>query len=85
MRFLLSKLRKFGRDESGAFAILFGIMAVVLIAAGGSSVDFVAIQQARKTAQLSLDAATLGVASRNLHEGIQVGFKPAHRRCLKKA
>ena len=61
MRFLLSKLRKFGRDESGAFAILFGIMAVVLIAAGGSSVDFVAIQQARKTAQLSLDAATLAL------------------------
>ena len=61
MRFLLSKLTKFGRDESGAFAILFGIMAVVLIAAGGSSVDFVAIQQARKTAQLSLDAATLAL------------------------
>jgi Flp pilus assembly protein TadG len=61
MKFLIAKLKQFSRNDDGAFAVLFGIMAIVLIATGGSSVDFVALQQARKSAQVSLDAAVLAL------------------------
>jgi Flp pilus assembly protein TadG len=54
-------LKRFHRDESGAFAVIFGVMAIVLIATGGSVVDFVAIQQNRATAQISMDAAVLAL------------------------
>ena len=30
-----SLLRRFSKDESGVFAVLFGLMAIVLIALGG--------------------------------------------------
>ena len=61
MKFILSRLKQFGRDEGGAFAVLFGVIAVVLIATGGSAVDFVNIQQGRKTTQISLDATVLAL------------------------
>jgi len=61
MSFILSRIRKFGRDESGAFAVIFGVMAVILLATGGSAVDFVNIQQGRKTTQISLDATVLAL------------------------
>ncbi|KRA41993.1 hypothetical protein ASD80_09695 [Devosia sp. Root635] len=52
---------RFGRDESGVFAVLFGLMAIVLIALGGAGVDYVALQQARSRAQVALDAAALAL------------------------
>lgn len=61
MKFILSRLKSFGRDEGGAFAVIFGVIAVVLIATGGSAVDFVNIQQARKTTQISLDSTVLAL------------------------
>ncbi|GLQ17713.1 TadE/TadG family type IV pilus assembly protein [Maritalea porphyrae] len=61
MKFILSRLKSFGRDEGGAFAVIFGVIAVVLIATGGSAVDFVNIQQARKTTQISLDSTVLSL------------------------
>lgn len=61
MKFILSRIKQFGRDESGAFAVIFGVIAIVLIATGGSAVDFVNIQQARKTTQISLDATVLAL------------------------
>lgn len=54
-------LKRFHRDESGAFAVIFGVIAIVLIATGGSVVDFVAIQQSRANAQISLDSAVLAL------------------------
>jgi hypothetical protein len=57
----LALVGRFGRDESGVFAVLFGLMAIVLIALGGAGVDYVALQQARSRAQVALDAAALAL------------------------
>lgn len=54
-------LKRFQRDERGAFLVLFGILAVVLIATSGAVVDFTQIEQARTRAQNALDAAALGL------------------------
>lgn len=52
---------RFARDERGAFAVIFGILAIVLVAAAGAVVDFTTIQQARARAQDALDSAALGL------------------------
>lgn len=52
---------RFLRDEQGAFAIIFAMIAIVLLAMGGSAVDFTALQQARTRAQVALDAASLAL------------------------
>ena len=57
----LSLVGRFGRDERGVFAVVFGLMAIVLIALGGAVVDYVALQQARSRAQIALDAAALAL------------------------
>lgn len=54
-------LKRFQRDERGAFLVLFGLLAVVLIATAGSVVDFTSIEQARTRAQNALDTAALGL------------------------
>lgn len=58
---LIELIRKFRRDESGAFLATFGVMAIVLFALAGSVVDYVTVDQARSRAQLALDAATLAL------------------------
>jgi len=40
MRRLTDLLKRFRRDESGAFAVIFGLLAIVLIAVSGVVVDF---------------------------------------------
>lgn len=57
----LRLLGRFGRDESGVFAVVFGIMAIVLIALGGAVVDYVSLEQTRARAQTALDAAALAL------------------------
>ena len=57
----LSLIGRFGRDERGVFAVVFGLIAIVLIALGGAVVDYVALQQARSRAQIALDAAALAL------------------------
>ncbi|MBE7733936.1 TadE/TadG family type IV pilus assembly protein [Devosia faecipullorum] len=52
---------RFGRDESGVFAVIFGIMAIVLVALGGAVVDYVTLEQTRSRAQTALDAAALAL------------------------
>ncbi|NGP17361.1 TadE/TadG family type IV pilus assembly protein [Devosia aurantiaca] len=54
-------LRRFGRDERGVFAVIFGLMAIVLIALGGAVVDYVSLEQTRARAQTALDAAALAL------------------------
>jgi Flp pilus assembly protein TadG len=54
-------LRRFAKDESGVFAVLFGLMAIVLIALGGATVDYVSLEQTRQRAQVALDAAALAL------------------------
>lgn len=57
-------IRSFIKDERGAFAIMFGVMAIVLIALGGAVVDYVTLEQGRNRAQLALDAAALALQPR---------------------
>jgi Flp pilus assembly protein TadG len=52
---------RFHRDERGVFAVLFGIMAVVLIAMAGAVVDYAHVAQVQTRAQLALDSAALGL------------------------
>ena len=61
MRGLFSLLRRFRDDERGVFAVLFGVFAIVLIAAAGAVVDFTRIELARTKAQQALDSAALGL------------------------
>jgi len=54
-------LARFRRDEGGAFLVLFGVLALVLVATSGAVVDFTRIEQTRSKAQNALDAAALGL------------------------
>ena len=61
MRGFVRLLEQFRSDERGVFAIMFGLIAVVLIAMGGATVDFVSLEQTRNRAQAALDAAALAL------------------------
>ncbi|KKB86020.1 hypothetical protein VW29_04610 [Devosia limi DSM 17137] len=61
MRGFVRLLEQFRSDERGVFAIMFGLIAVVLIAVGGATVDFVSLEQTRNRAQAALDAAALAL------------------------
>jgi len=61
MNFFKTKIRQFAHEDDGAFALIFAVISIVLIATGGSAVDFVSIQQNRSTAQISMDAAVLAL------------------------
>lgn len=54
-------LRRFARDERGVFAVMFGLIAIVLIATAGAVVDYVSLQQTKSRAQIALDAAALAL------------------------
>ena len=58
---LLRLLRRFQSDESGAFLVLFGVLAIVLVATAGAVVDYTSVEQARGRAQDALDSAALGL------------------------
>jgi len=61
MRRIVGLLHRFQRDEGGAFAVVFAVIAIALIAMGGAAVDFTSIQQARTRTQAALDAAALAL------------------------
>jgi Flp pilus assembly pilin Flp len=61
MRAFIRLAGRFSRDESGVFAVIFGLMAIVLIAMGGAVVDYVFLEQTRNRAQVALDAAALAL------------------------
>jgi Flp pilus assembly protein TadG len=63
MRRFTDLLQRFRRDESGAFLVIFAIIAIVLIATSGAVVDFTYTQTARSRAQNALDAAALALQS----------------------
>ncbi|GLQ10877.1 pilus assembly protein TadG [Devosia yakushimensis] len=52
------------------FAIMFGLMAVVLIAMGGAVVDYVRLEQTRNRAQIALDAAALALQKEAFSTGM---------------
>ncbi|MEX0628397.1 MAG: ubiquitin-activating E1 FCCH domain-containing protein, partial [Cucumibacter sp.] len=61
MRRFQARITAFWQDQRGAFATIFGILLIVIVATSGAVVDFVGVQQARNKAQLALDAATLAL------------------------
>lgn len=61
MPILKSIFRNFAANEQGVFAVIFGVMAIVLVALGGAVVDFVGVQNARSLTQSSLDSAALAL------------------------
>lgn len=61
---LTHRLRRFGRDERGVFMVLFGVLALVLVAVAGSVVDYTGLEQMRTRAQQALNSSALGLQSR---------------------
>jgi len=51
MRRLQDLLKRFRRDESGSFLVIFALLAIVLIATSGAVVDFTYTQTARSRAR----------------------------------
>lgn len=64
MRRFTDLISRFRKDDRGAFAVIFGILAIVLIASAGAVVDFTSMQQSRTRAQTALDAAALALQAR---------------------
>lgn len=54
-------VKQFHADERGMFGMIFALLAVMLIALGGATVDFVRLEQTRNRAQVALDAAALAL------------------------
>ncbi|WP_108395634.1 TadE/TadG family type IV pilus assembly protein [Devosia submarina] len=52
----------FAADERGAFAVVFGLMAIVLVALGGAAVDYTLWQNAQTSALISADRGALAGA-----------------------
>ncbi len=61
MRSFLGLLIRFRDDERGIFAVIFGVMAIVLVAMAGAAVDYTAVETAKTRAQVALDSAALGL------------------------
>jgi len=53
--------KDFLSDERGVFAVIFGLMSIILIAVSGGVVDFVNVQNARSMAQTAIDSTTLSL------------------------
>jgi len=70
MQRLAKLLSRFRKDESGAFMVLFAVLAIVLIATSGAVVDFTYTQTARTRAQTALDAAALALQSTISNTGV---------------
>lgn len=62
MRGFFSLLNRFRTDERGVFAVIFGLMAIVLVAMAGAAVDYTSMETARAKMQIALDSAALGLA-----------------------
>lgn len=62
MHSVLALVRRFHADERGAFAVLFAVLAIVLVAAAGAVVDYTSMEQTRTRAQIAMDSAVLGLA-----------------------
>jgi len=70
MRHIVKLLHRFRKDEDGAFALVFAVMAIVLIAMGGAAVDFTSIEQARTRTQAALDGAALALQPTIFNTGV---------------
>ena len=62
MRGFFLLLNRFRADERGVFAVIFGLLAIVLVAMAGAAVDYTSMETARNKMQIALDSAALGLA-----------------------
>jgi len=67
---IVTTFHRFRKDEHGAFAVVFAVIAIALIAMGGAAVDFTSIQQARGRTQAALDAAALALQPTIFNTGV---------------
>src|SRR5690349_8062238 len=70
MRHFVDLVKRFHHDERGIFAVIFGILAIVLVATAGAVVDFTTVEQYRARAQDALDAAALGLQPSIFTDGV---------------
>jgi len=61
MRGFVDLIVRFRDDERGIFAVIFGVMAIVLVAFAGAAVDYTMVETAKTRAQVALDSAALGL------------------------
>lgn len=61
MRSLVDLLIRFRDDERGVFAVIFGVMAIAMVAFAGAAVDYTHVETTRARAQIALDSAALGL------------------------
>lgn len=61
MRGIVELLKRFRADERGVFAVIFGLLAIVLVAMAGAAVDYTSLETARNKVQIALDSAALGL------------------------
>lgn len=64
MRGIFELLNRFRTDERGVFAVIFGVLAIVLVAMAGAAVDYTSMETARNKMQIALDSAALGLAGK---------------------
>ncbi|HZZ79710.1 MAG TPA: ubiquitin-activating E1 FCCH domain-containing protein, partial [Gemmataceae bacterium] len=57
-------LKRFRKDERGVFGVIFGLIAVVLVALAGCVVDFSYMQTVRSRAQNALDSSALALQAK---------------------
>ncbi|HVL08720.1 MAG TPA: pilus assembly protein TadG-related protein [Burkholderiaceae bacterium] len=62
MRGIFELFKRFRADERGVFAVIFGLLAIVLVAMAGAAVDYTSMETARTKMQIALDSAALGLA-----------------------
>jgi Flp pilus assembly protein TadG len=60
---IAAKLSKFSKDVRGAVAVIFTLVAVLIIGAAGMAVDFVNASGVRASLQQALDGAVLAAAA----------------------
>jgi Flp pilus assembly protein TadG len=61
----LRRLRAFAGEESGAFAMIFGLILIPVVFVVGGAVDYASATTARSLSQEALDAGVLAAAAKN--------------------
>lgn len=64
MEHFFSLISRFSKNESGAFAVMFGLMAIFLVSLTGAVVDYTSLEDKRNRAQIALDSAALALQPR---------------------
>ena len=66
--FFKKKIRHLADDDKGSFAIIFGLLATIVIFAGGMAMDYTLAVNEQKNIQRALDAAVLSGATQSQNQ-----------------